>query len=88
MLDIQIFRDNPASIRADFSKRGIDEAPIDEVIRLDEAWRQIRYEVDQLRKEKNSAARGIASAKKSGDGDEFERIMDEVSNLGEVLAPA
>ncbi|MEC9125112.1 MAG: serine--tRNA ligase [Candidatus Thermoplasmatota archaeon] len=85
MLDIQIFRDNPASIRADFSRRGIDEAPIDEVIRLDEAWRQIRYEVDQLRKEKNSAARGIASAKKSGDEDEFERIMDEVSNLGEMI---
>ena len=85
MLDIQIFRDNPASIRADFSKRGIDDTPIDEVIRLDEAWRQIRYEVDQLRKKKNSAARGIASAKKSGDADKFEHIMDEVSNLGEMI---
>ena len=85
MLDIQIFRDNPASIRADFSKRGIDDDPIDEVIRLDESWRQIRYEVDQLRKEKNSAARGIASAKKSGDEDKFKRIMDEVSNLGEMI---
>ena len=85
MLDIQIFRDNPASIRADFSKRGIDFTAIDEVIRLDEAWREIRYEVDQLRKKKNSAARGIASAKKSGDADEFERIMDEVSNLGEMI---
>ena len=85
MLDIQIFRDNPASIRADFSKRGIDDDSINEVIRLDESWRQIRYEVDQLRKKKNSAARGIASAKKSGDKDEFERIMDEVSNLGEMI---
>ena len=85
MLDIQIFRDNPASIRADFSKRGIDDSPIDEVIRLDESWRQIRYEVDQLRKKKNSAARGIASAKKSADEDEFKRIMDEVSNLGEMI---
>ena len=85
MLDIQIFRDNPASIRADFSKRGIDDSPIDEVIRLDEAWRQIRYDVDQLRKKKNSAARGIASAKKSGNEDEFKRIMDEVSNLGEMI---
>jgi seryl-tRNA synthetase len=85
MLDIQIFRDNPASIRADFSKRGIDDDSINEVIRLDESWRQIRYEVDQLRKKKNSAARGIASAKKSGDKDEFKRIMDEVSNLGEMI---
>ena len=59
MLDIQIFRDNPASIRADFSKRGIDDALIDEVVRLDETWRQIRYEVDQLRKKKNSAAIGV-----------------------------
>ena len=85
MLDIQIFRDNPASIRADFSKRGIDDSPIDEVIRLDEIWRHLRYEVDQLRKKKNSAARGIASAKKSADEDEFKRIMDEVSNLGEMI---
>ena len=66
-------------------RRGIDDDPIDEVIRLDESWRQIRYEVDQLRKEKNSAARGIASAKKSGDEDEFKRIMDQVSNLGEMI---
>ena len=85
MLDIQIFRENPGSIRADFSKRGIDDDSINEVIRLDESWRQIRYEVDQLRKKKNSAARGIASAKKSGDKDEFKRIMDEVSNLGEMI---
>ena len=28
---------------------------------------------------------GIASAKKSGDEDEFKRIMDEVSNLGEMI---
>ena len=70
MLDIQIFRDDPDRIRADFSKRGLDESIIDEVLRLDGRWREVRFEVDQFRKARNSAARMISEAKKKGDDEE------------------
>ena len=71
MQDIRMFRENADVIRADHAKRGLSHESIDEVIRLDEAWRKARYDADQLRRKRNEAARGIAAAKKAGDDDEF-----------------
>ncbi|MEC7665187.1 MAG: serine--tRNA ligase [Candidatus Thermoplasmatota archaeon] len=85
MLDIQIFRDDPGRIRADFSKRGIDGSMIDEDLLLDDRWREVRFEVDQLRKSRNSAARMISEAKKKGDEGEVKSILGEVSNLGSKI---
>jgi seryl-tRNA synthetase len=58
---------------------------IEEVIRLDEEWRQARYDVDQLRKKRNEAARGIAEAKKSGDSAAADAILAEVASLGQEI---
>ena len=82
MLDMTMFRENSDVIRADHDRRGIPHGPIDEVIRLDEEWRGSQYEVDQLRRKRNEAARGIADAKKSGDEAAAKSIMDEVADIG------
>ena len=82
MLDMTMFRENSDVIRADHDGRGIPHGPIDEVIRLDEEWRGSQYEVDQLRRKRNEAARGIADAKKSGDEAAAKSIMDEVADIG------
>ena len=58
---------------------------IDQVIRLDEEWRQARYDADQLRKKRNEAARGIAEAKKSGDSAAADSILAEVASLGKEI---
>ena len=63
-------------------RRGLGHENIDEVIRLDEEWRKARYEVDQLRKSRNEAARGIAEAKKSGDSVAADKILAEVADIG------
>ena len=60
MLDMAMFRENADAIRADHDRRGIPHDSIDEVIRLDEEWRKAQYDVDQLRRRRNEAARGIA----------------------------
>lgn len=85
MLDIQVFRDDPDLIRADFARREMDPAPVDEVIRLDEEWRRAQYEVDQLRRKRNEAARGIAEAKKSGDQSGADSILSEVADIGSKI---
>tara|TARA_B100001123_G_scaffold149825_2_gene173402 strand:- start:258 stop:1538 length:1281 start_codon:yes stop_codon:yes gene_type:complete len=82
MLDISMFREHSDVIRADHDRRGLGYENIDEVIRLDEEWRKTRYEVDQLRKARNAAARGIADAKKSGDSAAADRILSEVADIG------
>ena len=82
MLDISMFREHSDVIRADHDRRGLTHESIDEVIRLDEEWRSIRYDADQLRKARNEAARGIAEAKKSGDSSAADAILTEVADIG------
>ena len=82
MLDISMFREHSDVIRADHDRRGLSHEAIDEVIRLDDEWRKTRYDVDQLRKSRNDAARGIAAAKKSGDSEAADKILAEVADIG------
>ena len=82
MLDMSMFREHADVLRADHDKREMPHDNIDEVIRLDEEWRQARYDADQLRKKRNQAARGIAEAKKSGDSAAADAILAEVASLG------
>ena len=85
MLDMSMFREHADVLRADHDKRDMPPDNIDEVIRLDEEWRQARYDVDQLRKKRNEAARGIAEAKKSGDSAAADAILAEVASLGQEI---
>ena len=82
MLDMRLFRDHADVIRADHAKRGLTTENIDRVLELDSAWKKARYDADQLRKQRNQAARGIAEAKKEGDTGGAERIISEVAELG------
>ena len=85
MLDMSMFREHAEVLKADHDKRDMPHDNIDEVIRLDEEWRQARYDVDQLRKKRNEAARGIAEAKKSGDSAAADAILAEVASLGQEI---
>ena len=83
MLDINLFRENKDIIFADHIKRKIsNNNNINEVIRLDEEWRKVRYDSDLLRKERNEAARGIAAAKKINDLEKVNDIMRKVATIG------
>ena len=82
MLDITMFREHPDVIRADHTKRGLPHDNIDRVIELDQHWRNLLHETDQLRREKNEAARGIGAAKKAGDQAAADAILAKVANLG------
>ena len=82
MLSMDWFREKSDEIRADFDRRKIDHEPIDQVITLDNEWRNAIKEKDLARRERNNAAKGIAEAKKSGDAVAAESIMAEVKDLG------
>ena len=82
MLDMSMFREHADVVRADHDRRGLTHDAIDEVIRLDEAWRKAQYDADQLRRQRNEAARGIGEAKKSGDSAAADAIISEVADIG------
>ena len=85
MLEMRMFRELADVIRADHDRRGIPHDLIDQVISLDQEWKDLRYRADQIRKQRNDAARNIAAAKKSGNSEEAERILAQVANLGEEI---
>ena len=79
---MRMFRELADVIRADHDRRGISHDLIDQVISLDKEWKDLRYKVDQIRRQRNEAAREIAAAKKAGDSVEVEKILSQVANLG------
>ena len=79
---MRMFRELAEVIRADHNRRGISHDLIDQVISLDQEWKDLRYKVDQIRKQRNEAAREIATAKKAGDSQKVEKILSQVANLG------
>ena len=59
MLDIQLIRREPDTVRAALARRGPQAAAaIDRVLELDQAWRAIRTELEELQAEQNRASRG------------------------------
>ena len=86
MLDMNMFREHADLIRADHTKRGLPHDNIDKVIELDQRWRNLLHETDQLRRAKNEAARGIGAAKKAGDDEAAKTILAEVADLGVKIA--
>lgn len=86
MLNMDLFRNQIDIIRADHDKRAISHERIDAVISLDNDWRNAQKEMEDARRMRNQAARGIADAKKSGDEAESNRIMAEVKDLGDRIA--
>ncbi|MDA0715990.1 MAG: serine--tRNA ligase [archaeon] len=86
MLDIEMFREFPHIIRADFDKRNLPHDAIDAVIQADQEWRRLLHATDQLRREKNEAARGIAQAKKDRDEQKAQSILEQVAKLGDEIS--
>lgn len=81
-----MFRDNHQLIRADHDKRGIPHDKIDEVIKYDKLWLNLQHQTNQLRQQKNTAARGISAAKKAGDESKAQEILAEVASLGKEIS--
>jgi seryl-tRNA synthetase len=63
MLDIRLIRSDPEGVRAALARRG-DVAPdaISQVLALDERWRGLTAELEELRAEQNRASRGLRGA--------------------------
>jgi seryl-tRNA synthetase len=63
MLDIRLIRRDPDAVRAALSRRGPGAAAaVDSLLALDQRWRELTTELEQLRAEQNQASRGLKGA--------------------------
>ncbi|NPV51947.1 MAG: serine--tRNA ligase [Firmicutes bacterium] len=65
MLDIKLIRSNPDIVRDALRKRG-EDAPLDELLQVDEERRGTLYEVEQLKRRRNEVSEEIAQMKRNG----------------------
>jgi seryl-tRNA synthetase len=66
MIDIKIARTNPDVIRIALQNRNQSTEALDRIIAIDEIWRRVKKEEDELRAERNKLGLEIADGKKKG----------------------
>ncbi len=81
MLSAQFIRENEDRVRADIARRGA-EAPIDDVLRLDERRRVLIKQVESMRAERNAVSKEIGKTK---DEEERNRRIAAMRELGDRL---
>ncbi len=81
MLSAQFIRENLERVRRDLAARGA-EAPIDEILALDEQRRALIGEVEGLRAERNAASKAIGQTR---DAEERARRIEAARSVGETL---
>ncbi|MBN1937920.1 MAG: serine--tRNA ligase [Anaerolineae bacterium] len=94
MLDIKLIREDPAWVKAEIAKLNAD-APIDDIVRLDEQRRALLTETEDLKAERNRVSKSMGSLQgqiKKASGDEkarlegeFERVRVQMSEVGERI---
>jgi seryl-tRNA synthetase len=86
MLDIELFRNEPDTIKETEKRRDKDPGQVDTVIELDREWRDILQKEQQLRQERNTKSEEIAEKKRDGeDADEAIQEMQEIKEEIDAL---
>ncbi len=83
MLDINLVRENPDVVRDALTKRNMDTAVVDQLLKLDEARRAALLEVEVLKAERNRVSKEIGQSK---DKAERETKITAMRAVGDQIA--
>ncbi len=81
MLDRKLIRENPELVKKNLKNRNADPKVIDEFLKSDLRWRELKNELDNLRSERNSLGLKISELKKNK-----KNADSEISKSGEISA--
>ena len=88
MLDIKFVRENPEAVKENLRKKFQDEKipMVDEVIKLDEEFRSLRTEGDELRGKRNKISKEIGMLIGQKKMEEAEKVKAEVKAINDRIA--
>ena len=81
MLSRQYVRENPEAVRRAIEVKGVDWVELDDVIEIDEEWRELKAEGDELRHERNQVSQQIGDLTQAGNHDEAQDAIDRSGEL-------
>ena len=84
MLSRQFVRENPDAVRAALETKGFD-VDLDRILDIDEEWRSLKSEGDDLRHERNEVSRTIGQLKQDGDEEAAQDAIERSTELKEEL---
>lgn len=86
MLDVTFIRNHPDKVKQAMKNKGEDNPQIvDEVISIDEQWRSLVEETDNLRSESNTKAKEIGQLMGQGKKEEAQEIIAYTTELKEQI---
>ena len=85
MLDIKLVRENPAVVKASEKKRGRNAEIVDQVLKLDESWKQELKKVEGLKHKRNVVSQEINQAKKDKKEKDAVKKIKEMKDVVEEI---
>jgi len=80
MLSRQFVRENPETVRDALDAKGVD-VDLDRILEIDEEWRDLKAEGDNLRHERNEVSSKIGQLKQEGKDEEAEEAIERSGEL-------
>jgi seryl-tRNA synthetase len=82
MLDLNLIREQPERVRQALQLRGLDPAPVERILELDEQRRALILEVEALKAKRNTVSKEIGQMKEAG---ERQAKIEAMRALGERI---
>lgn len=88
MIDIKLIRDNPKLVKENIKKKFQNQKLllVDQVLKVDENWRAVKFEADNLRKNRNAISEEINKAKKNKDEKKAQELIKEAKKIPEEIS--
>ena len=84
MLDPKLLREDPGAVKCALEKRGMDESLADKLIAVDQKWRKLTFEVEQIKSQKNKLSGDVAKLKKAKDDATY--LVSQIQELDKELS--
>jgi len=83
MIDIKLIRENPELVKKNIKKKFQNEKLplVDKIKKLDEQWRKLKYQEDDIRSERNKISKEISQAKKTKDEKLAKELIKQASEI-------
>jgi seryl-tRNA synthetase len=84
VLDIRLIRNEPDTVRSALVRRGADAAAaVNRLLEVDERWRAVRTELEELQAERNRASKGRKGAPTPEERQQLSELAERSRALGE-----
>ncbi|EMA09409.1 seryl-tRNA synthetase [Haloarcula vallismortis] len=85
MLSRQFVREHPETVRDAIERKGVTGVDLDEILEIDEEWRELKAKGDGLRQERNEVSSKIGQLKQEGKDEEAQEAIDRSQELKDEL---